>query len=162
MDDNKGEIWVFGDYRNYFKNRITLQLLARARELARKTGGEVCALVFGRDVDEYVREYIAHGAQKVYVADHPDLDHYGVEKYVALTARLAEERRPEILLVGATTFGKEFAPRAAKRLGTGLSADCIGLDISEEGHLLQVAPAFGGNLIAKIVTPKHRPQMATV
>ncbi len=162
MDENRREIWVFGDYRNYFKNRITLQLLAKALELAGKTDAEVGAVVFGRDVDEYVREYIAHGAQRVYVVDHPDLEHYGIEKYVALMARLAEERRPEILLVGATTFGKEFAPGAAKRLGTGLSADCIDLDIGEDGRLLQIAPAFGGNLIAKIVTPDHRPQMATV
>ncbi len=162
MDNSRREIWVFGDHRNYFKNRITLQLLAKALALAKQTDAEVAAVVFGRDVDEYVREYIAHGAQRVYVVDHPDLEHYGVEKYTALMARIAEEHRPEILLVGATTFGKEFAPGTAKRLGTGLSADCIDLDIGEDGRLLQIAPAFGGNLIAKIVTPNHRPQMATV
>ena len=73
-----------------------------------------------------------------------------------------KREKPEIILIGATTFGREFAPRVAKRLGTGLTADCIGLDINEEGLLVQTAPSFGGNLVAEIVTPERRPQMATV
>jgi electron transfer flavoprotein alpha subunit len=76
--------------------------------------------------------------------------------------KLAGDFRPEIILIGATSFGREFAPRVAKRLGTGLTADCIGLEITAEGNLLQIAPSFGGNLIAEIITPNHRPQMATV
>ncbi|QTA90591.1 electron transfer flavoprotein subunit alpha/FixB family protein [Desulfonema magnum] len=162
MKENKREIWVFGDYRNYFQNRVTLQLLARATDLASKTDAEVGAVVLGRDVDEYVNEYIAHGAHKVYVTDHPRLKDYNVETYVALTERLVREHQPETILIGATSFGREFAPRVAKRLGTGLSADCVGLDINEDGLLVQTAPSFGGNLLAKIVTPDRRPQMATV
>lgn len=155
-------IWVFGDYRNYFQNRVTLQLLARAKELAPKIGASVCAVIFGSQVDEYVGEYIAHGAETVYVSDDPVLKEYNVETYTMLAERLARKFEPDIFLVGATDFGREFAPRVAKRLNTGLTADCIGLDINEDGHLVQTAPSFGGNLVASIITPEKRPQMATV
>ncbi len=159
--DNK-DIWVFGDYRNYFQNRVTLQILGKAVELASKTGGKVCAVVFGRNVDEYVGEYIAHGAQKVYVFDHPLLSSYSVEIYSHLFIKLAEQYQPETILIGATRFGQEFTPKVAKQLKTGLTADCIDLEIDDKGLLVQVAPSFGGNLIARIITPKARPQMATI
>lgn len=156
------DIWVLGDYRNYFQSRVTLQILARARALAGITGGRVCALVFGHDVGEYAREYIAHGADRVYVMDDPCLKSYSVEKFSFLLTRMAREFRPDILLVGATRFGQEIAPRTAKELDTGLTADCIDLEIDDKGRLVQIAPSFGGNLIARIITPKARPQMATV
>jgi electron transfer flavoprotein alpha subunit len=162
MTNNAKEIWVFGDWRNYFQNRVTLQLLARARDLSQKTGGRVCAVVFGHNVGEWVGEYVAHGAQKVYVVSDPSLARYKLQAYTALMERLAGTYRPDIILVGATDFGREFAPRVAKGLDTGLTADCIGLDIDEKGLLVQTAPSFGGNLIATIVTPRCRPQMATV
>lgn len=162
MKQKKQDLWVFGDYRNYFQNRVTLQLLARAADLAPETGAEVCAAVFGSDVDEYVNEYIAHGAHKVYVTDHPSLKHYSAEIYTTLMERLAKAHEPAVILVGATSFGREFAPRVAKRLGTGLTADCVGLDINKDGLLVQTAPGFGGSLLAKIITPDRRPQMATV
>ncbi len=156
------DIWVLGDYRNYFQSRVTLQILARAFGLSQKTGGRVCAVVFGDHVDEYVNEYIAHGAEKVYVIDDPALKNYSVENYSFLMTRLVHEFKPETLLVGATRFGQEIAPRVAKYLKTGLTADCIDLDIDEKGRLIQIAPSFGGNLIAKIITPEKRPQMATI
>ena len=162
MSQSKHSIWVFADYRNYFQNRVTLQLLAKANNLAAGMQAEVCAVVFGNEIDEYVTEYIAHGAQKVLAAEHPSLNPYSVEKYTYLMEKLAAEHKPDIILIGATSFGREFAPRVAKRLGTGLTADCIGLEITSEGHLMQIAPSFGGNLIAEIITPDHRPQMATV
>ena len=176
MIKKKRSIWVFGDYRNYFQNRVTLQLLSRAMDLAKKTDAEVCAVVFGHWTDEWVDdalsqnptfcgvvgEYIAHGADKVYLTDDPRLSTYSVETYTHLIAQLAQREEPEIILIGATAFGREFAPRVAKRLGTGLTADCIGLEINGEGLLVQTAPSFGGNLIAEIVTPERRPQMATV
>jgi electron transfer flavoprotein alpha subunit len=176
MSVKKRAIWVFGDYRNYFQNRVTLQLLSRARDLAKKIDGEVCAVAFGYWTEEWVDdalsqnptfcgvvgEYIAHGADKVYLTDHPRLAAYSMETYALLMERLAKREKPDIILIGATTFGREFAPRVAKRLGTGLTADCIGLDINEAGLLLQTAPSFGGNLVAQIVTPERRPQMATV
>jgi len=162
MKQQNASIWVFADYRNYFQNRVTLQLLAKANDLASELGADVCAVVFGYETDEYVAEYIAHGAHKVMVIEHPSLKQYSVEKYTALMEKIAREYEPEIILIGATSFGKEFAPRVAKCLDTGLTADCIGLEITADGNLLQIAPSFGGNLIAEIITPDHRPQMATV
>jgi electron transfer flavoprotein alpha subunit len=162
MNKTKKSIWVFGDYRNYFQNRVTLQLISKAVDLARTINAEVCAVVIGHDVDEYIMEYTAHGADRILVIDHPDLKNYSAEMYITLMEKLAKERDPEIILIGATDFGREFAPRLAKRLKTGLSADCVGLDINEDALLLQIAPSFGGNMLAEIITPNDRPQMATV
>jgi electron transfer flavoprotein alpha subunit len=156
------QIWVWADYRNYFHSRVTLQILARATDLAEKNNAKVCAVVFGDKVDAYVGEYIAHGAQKVYVIDDPALKVYNVESYAFLLTTLARQYGPQILLIGATRFGQEIAPRVAKQLDTGLTADCIDLDMDDKGQLVQVAPSFGGNLIANIITPRTRPQMATV
>ncbi|WP_321492527.1 electron transfer flavoprotein subunit alpha/FixB family protein [uncultured Desulfobacter sp.] len=161
-DSTGKEIWVFGDYRNYFKNRVTLQILARARALAAQTGGRVCGVVLGHDVKDYACEYIAHGADRVYVIDHPRLKSYGLETFTNILIRLARDMAPDIILIGATRFGQEVAPRVAKQLNTGLTADCIDLEIDNKGRLVQVAPSFGGNLIARILTPDARPQMATV
>lgn len=162
MENIARSIWIFGDYRNYFENRVTLQLLSRSTELAEKIGAEVCAVVFGSEIDEWVGEYIAHGATRVYQIDHPSLGAYNVETYAHLMVSLARQYQPDIILVGATCFGMEFAPRVAKQLNTGLTADCIGLEINTDGLLVQIAPAYGGNLLAEIITPHHRPQMATV
>ena len=160
--NRRKSIWVFGDYRNYYQNRVTLQLIARAVALAKTINAEVCALIFGHEIDEWIMEYTAHGADRILAIDDPALKSYSTEKYLAIIERLARERDPEIILIGATDFGREFAPRLAKRLKTGLSADCVGLDITEDGLLLQIAPSFGGNMLAEIVTEFHRPQMATV
>ncbi|MHB8138488.1 MAG: electron transfer flavoprotein subunit alpha/FixB family protein [Smithellaceae bacterium] len=162
MTKKQKSIWVFGDYRNYYQNRVTLQLLSKAVDLARSLKAEVCAVVFGHDIEEWIMEYTAHGADRVLAIDHPTLTSYSTEDYLALIEKLAKERDPDIILIGATDFGREFAPRLAKRLQTGLSADCVGLDITSEGLLVQIAPSFGGNMLAEIVTEKHRPQMATV
>jgi len=156
------DIWVLGDYRNYFQSRVTLQILARATHLAAKTGGQVCAVLFGHQVDEYAGEYLAHGAAKVYVIDDPALKIYSIETYSFLMTLLVREFRPETLLVGATRFGQEVAPRVAKQLKTGLTADCIDLEIDDKGRMVQIAPSFGGNLVARIITPEKRPQMATI
>jgi electron transfer flavoprotein alpha subunit len=162
MKNKKKSIWVFGDYRNYYQNRVTLQLLSKAVDLAQTIQAEVCALVFGHEIDEWIMEYTAHGADRILAIDDPALKSYSTERYLAIIENLAKERDPEILLIGATDFGREFAPRLAKRLRAGLSADCVGLDITDDGLLLQIAPSFGGNMLAEIVTEHHRPQMATV
>ncbi|MEA2102548.1 MAG: electron transfer flavoprotein subunit alpha/FixB family protein [Thermodesulfobacteriota bacterium] len=159
---NRRSIWVFGDYRNYFQVRVTLQILARANELAEEMQADVCAIVFGHEVDEWVGEYIAHGAHKVYVVDDPGLKEYSIDIYTALMEHLVLQYSPDIILAGATSFGREFAPRVAKRLRTGLTSDCVGLDLDTDGNLVQTAPAFGGNLLSRIVTPHTRPVMATV
>ncbi|PKN52317.1 MAG: electron transfer flavoprotein subunit alpha/FixB family protein [Deltaproteobacteria bacterium HGW-Deltaproteobacteria-13] len=158
----KKSIWVFGDYRNYYQNRVTLQLLSKAVDLSKTINAEVCALIFGHEVDEWIMEYTAHGADRILAIDDPALQSYSTERYLAIIEALTRQREPEIILIGATDFGREFAPRLAKRLHTGLSADCVGLDITEDGLLLQIAPSFGGNMLAEIVTEHHRPQMATV
>ena len=139
-----------------------MQLLSKAVDLAQTIQAEVCALVFGHEIDEWIMEYTAHGADRILAIDDPALKSYSTERYLAIIENLAKERDPEILLIGATDFGREFAPRLAKRLQTGLSADCVGLDITQDGLLLQIAPSFGGNMLAEIVTEHHRPQMATV
>jgi electron transfer flavoprotein alpha subunit len=162
MKSKKKSIWVFGDYRNYYQNRVTLQLISKAMDIAKTINAEVCALIFGHEIDEWIMEYTAHGADRILAIDDPALKSYSTEKYLAIIENLAQERDPEIILIGATDFGREFAPRLAKRLKTGLSADCVGLDITEDGLLLQIAPSFGGNMLAEIVTEFHRPQMATV
>jgi len=162
MKSIRKQIWVFGDYRNYFQNRVTLQLLAKAKVLSKELDADVCAVVMGYDTREYIDEYIAHGADIIYSFEHKELSLYNVEKFVTLTVNLVQKYNPEILLIGGTFFGHEFAPRVAKRLKTGLSADCIELSINEKQCLVQTAPAFGGNLLAEIITPNHRPQMATV
>jgi electron transfer flavoprotein alpha subunit len=160
--DSEG-VWVFGDYRNYFQNRVTLQLIAKGKDLAKKLGTEVTVLLLGEHVHQYAMEYVAHGADVVVVVDHPNLKDYQVETYTRIVSRLVEHYSPEVFIAGATAFGREFFPRLAKRLNTGLSADCISLEIDEKtGLLIQTTPAFGGELLADIVTPEHRPQMATV
>jgi electron transfer flavoprotein alpha subunit len=108
-------------------------------------------------------EYVAHGADIIMVGEHPDLKDRLVEPYTEVVSQWVEAFRPEIFLAGATSFGREFFPRLAKRVNTGLSADCVALEIdAETGLLIQTTPAFGGELLADVVTPDHRPQMATV
>lgn len=158
-----GGVWIFGDYRNYFQNRVTLQLIAKGKDLAAKLDTDLTVLVLGDQVHQYAMEYIAHGADIIMVADHPDLRDYQVETYTHVVARWAETFQPEIFLAGATSFGREFFPRLAKRLHTGLSADCVALEVDPETRLLvQTTPAFGGELLAEVWTYHHRPQMATV
>jgi len=160
---NRGEVWVFGDYRDYLKNRVTLELIAKARELARGLRTRCGAVVLGDDVEPFVMEYIAHGAEVVYVMKAPHLGQFKATLYAKALCRLVELYEPEVLLVGGTDFGREFAPRVAKRLNTGLSADCVALEIDPlEGILVQITPAFDGRLLAEVITPARRPQMATV
>src|SRR4030042_4707688 len=156
-------VWVCGDDRNYFQNRVTLQLIAKGNPLAGKLGTDLTVLLLGSQIHQYAMEYTAHGADVIMVVDPPSLKNYQVETYVRVVSKLVESVRPEIFLAGATAFGREFFPRLAKRLNTGLSADCVALEIDLEKRLLtQPTPASGGELLADIITPEHRPQMATV
>jgi electron transfer flavoprotein alpha subunit len=156
-------IWVFGDYRNYFQNRVTLQLISKGKELARELETDLTVLVLGHQVHQYAMEYVAHGADVIMAVDDPVLKTYQVETYSRVVADLVSSFKPQVLLAGATAFGREFFPRLAKRLKTGLSADCLFLDVdAEEGLLIQTTPSFGGELLADVITPRSRPQMATV
>lgn len=158
-----GGVWVFGDYRNYFENRVTLQLIAKARSLAEKMGCKTAVALLGDDVHQFAMEYVAHGADIVLVGEHPELKDYRVDAYTDILSEWVTFFKPTVFLAGATTFGKEFFPRLAKRLRTGLSADCVALEIDEaSGLLIQTTPAWGGELLADVVTTERRPQMATV
>jgi len=158
-----GCVWVFGDYREYFQNRITLQLIAKGRDLAKTLNTGITVVLLGEQIHQYAMEYVAHGADTVMVADHPNLKEYEVETYTTVLAKWVKAYQPEIFLAGATSFGREFFPRLAKRLRTGLSADCVDLEVDPESSLLvQTTPSFGGELLAEVITPDRRPQMATV
>ena len=160
-EDSRG-VWVFAEQRRGILKNVGFELLAKGRELADTLGTELCAVCPGHEVKD-VEQLIAHGADKVYLVDSPDMA-ANQEDY--LTYKLIEmirEYKPEIVLAGATALGRAFIPRVASVLNTGLTADCTGLDIDTEKRLLlQTRPTFGGNIMATIICPAKRPQMATV
>jgi len=156
------EIWVFGDHRNYPHDRLTLQVLGEARSLS-KDQGRVTVILLGHNVERIAKEYIAHGAQRILLVDHPQLMFYRTDLFTTIICDLILEHQPGIFLVGASEFGKELAPRVAKRLGVGLCSDCISLDWDEQKKkLIASSPAFGGKFLARIVWSPHKPYMATV
>ena len=156
------EIWVFGDHRNQAQDHLTLQVLGQARVLAGDRG-RVTALVLGNHVDRIAEEYTSHGAHRVLLVDQPQLAFYRTDLYTAIITDLIQEHQPDIFLVGASEFGKELAPRIAKRLGVGLCADCVSLEWNEQKEkLIASSSALGGNFLARIVWSPHRPYMATV
>lgn len=156
------DIWVFAEQREQRLMNVSLEILGEARKLADKKGVKAYAVLVGYGVKGLADELIKYGADVVYVIDNPLLKNYTTEGYAKVIADLANEIKPEVILYGATYIGRDLAPRIASRLHTGLTADCTGLDIDENGLLLQIRPAFGGNLIATIICPERRPQMATV
>jgi len=158
----KPQIWVFMEQRGGVLHEVGLELLGKARELAGAQGGTVAAVLLGDKVARLTDLIIAQGADLVLMAEHPALDPYRLLPYTAVLAQACRERRPSILLFGATAMGMELAPRLAARLETGLSAHCIDLQLDGEGHLLQMVPGWGGGVVATIKCPVHRPQMATV
>jgi electron transfer flavoprotein alpha subunit len=165
-------IWVFIEQVDGRVADVSLELTGRARELADPLGYEVVGLLCGHDVEEAARDVISHGADRVLLADHPELASYRTLPYARVAITEARRRQPEIFLVGGTPNGRDFAPRVASALRCGLTADCTDLQIGDyesrrEGTtyrnlLFQIRPAFGGNLVATIVNPNSRPQMATV
>ena len=157
------DIWVFCEQRDGDVLNTGYELIGEARRLSGKRGCGVVALLFGEGVADKAALLIAAGADEVLVCDAPVFASNLDEPYAALITDLIEKRRPEILLLGATVFGCSLAPRIAARVKTGLTADCTALSIDDEkGLLLQIRPAFGGNLMAAIMTEHFRPQMATV
>ncbi len=163
VNNNAGKVWVFGDYRNYFQNRVTLQLIAKGKELAETIGTELSVVLLGESPNQYAMEYVAHGADIIIMGESRDLKEYHVETFTEVVSAWVRSYKPDIFIAGATSFGREFFPRLAKRLKTGLSADCVCLDIDPDtGLLIQTTPAWGGELLAEVVTPFSRPQMATV
>ncbi len=156
-------VWVFGEQKRGVVQPVVYELLGKARELADKLGTEVGCVLLGHNVKDNTKDLIHRGADTIYVVDVPKLEHFLDEPYAKILANLIRKYRPEIMLSGATTIGRSLISRVAIKLHTGLTADCTALDIDpDEKILLQTRPAFGGNIMATILTKNHRPQMATV
>lgn len=156
-------IWIFAEQHQGKVLPVAYELLGKGQELARSKGCKLTALLFGNDIEAEASELIAYGADQVLLCEDERLADNLDEDYVEVLDRLIQTRKPEILLFGATGFGRSIAPRVAARVSTGLTADCTILGIDPESGLLhQTRPAFGGNLMATIICPNHRPQMATV
>jgi len=162
LGDFKG-IWVFAEQHHGKVQEVAYELLATGRRLAKDRGCELAAVVLGHNVKDSASHLIAAGADKVYVVDQPELAEYEANVYTDALNQLIAKYKPEVILAGATAVGRAFFAKVAVRARTGPTADCTALSIDKESHLLhQTRPAFGGNIMATIMTPNHRPQMATV
>jgi len=161
MDENDNV--VFCQQENVNLHRVGLELLGKAAELAKEIDTKVTAVTIGKEIDCLATTLIQYGADKVVLVQNELLEIYNADLYTKALHEVVEKEKPEILLIGATQLGRELGPRLAARLKTGLTADCTQLEIDKESKLLLMTrPAFGGNLMATIVCPNHRPQMATV
>ncbi|GBE02264.1 acryloyl-CoA reductase electron transfer subunit beta [bacterium BMS3Bbin06] len=155
-------VWVIAEQREGTIAGVSLELLGAGKKLADNRATELTAVLFGGSRDQ-ARSLIHRGADRVLHAEDNIFDHFNDEPYIDLLTDLIKDRNPEIVLTGATPIGRSFFPRVAARLRTGLTADCTSLEIDPEtGNLIQIRPAFGGNIMAAILCPNHRPQMATV
>lgn len=156
-------IWVFAEFRHGIIAPVTFELLGIGRTLADQRGVPLSAVLLGSAVGQYSQELIAGGADCVYLIDEEELGQYREDVYGNILEQLICEKKPEVVLAGATAIGRSVIPQVATRLGAGLTADCTQLAIrQEDGMLLQTRPAFGGNIMATIECPHSRPQMATV
>ena len=155
-------IVVYIDHVDGKIHPVTFELLGKAKELAAITGHPVYALFMGNHITEQSRELLHYGADKVFVYEEEELARFKIEPYTAVFEDFIGKIKPSSILVGATTVGRQLAPRVAARMKTGLTADCTILEMNEDTDLSHIRPAFGGNIMAHIKTPNHRPQMATV
>lgn len=157
------DVWVFCEQKKGVVQTISFELLGEGGKLAKKLGGKLCAVLLGDNIESKTDELAWRGADKIYLVDAPQLKHYQDDTYTKVLVELVKEYKPEVMLCGATTIGRSLISRVAVAIDAGLTADCTALDIDEkERLLLQTRPAFGGNIMATIITPNHRPQMATV
>ena len=160
-NDYKG-IWVFAEQQHGHIEPSVFELLAKARELAAHSGEEVTAVLLGCGIASLTEELFARGADAVIAAEHENLEKYSARPYQQALTQLADKYRPSIILYGATTLGRDLAPRMMVSLNTGLTADAIDLGFDEDGVFYQTTPAYGGKVFANIVIPERRPQMVTV
>ncbi len=157
------DVWVFAEQRNGKIAPVTLELLCEGKRLADKLNESLCAILLGDQMEKGANDLISFGAEKVYLAESPQLRVFLEEAYTEVMAGLIGVYKPNIFLLGATTSGRSLAPRLASRLETGLTADCTVLEIDPKSkNLMQTRPAFGGNVMATILCPNHRPQMASI
>jgi len=154
-------VCVYADCSGGRIHRVTFELIGKAKELASVTGHPVYALIIGHNTAACVEELRHYGVDKVFVYDNPELADFRIEPYTAAFCDFIEKEKPSSILVGATNLGRQLAPRAAARCHTGLTADCTVLEMKENTDLVQIRPAFGGNIMAQIVTPNTRPQFCT-
>jgi len=157
------DVWIVAEQKDGDIQSITFELLGEGRKLADQQGVNLCAVLLGHHIREKAMELVYRGADRVYVVDKPELAWFQDEPYAAVVVDLIRTHKPCIILCGATTIGRSLGARVAVTVKAGLTADCTGLAIDPEtSNLLQTRPAFGGNIMATIITPHHRPQMATV
>lgn len=157
------DVYVIAEQRDGKIQKVGIELIGEATKLAKDLGEQVVAVLLGSNVTDKAQELIQYGADKVVVVDDPMLEKYATEPYAKAITAVIKECEPEIVLYGATSIGRDLAPRVSARVHTGLTADCTKLAINEETKLLHMTrPAFGGNIMATIVCKNHRPQMATV
>lgn len=155
-------VFVFAEQREGVIQPVALELIGKATDLAKELGEKVVAVLAGYNMDAQAKTLIEYGADEVIKIDHKNLENYLTEQYAQVIDQVITAFRPSIFLFGATTIGRDLAPRLSARMSTGLTADCTKLEISEEKELMMTRPAFGGNLMATIMCTEHRPQMSTV
>ena len=156
-------VWVYAEQRHGEISSVVYELLNKGSELAKTLDVPLSAILIGSNISAKAQDLINRGADKVYVYDDPILAEFQDDPYSCILADLIKEEKPEIVLMGATNIGRSFASRVAAKIYTGLTADCTALEVDlETRNLMQTRPAFGGNIMATILTPRHRPQMATV
>jgi len=169
MSENK-QVWVFIEQREGKPADVSLELLSKGRKLAESLQGELKAVVIGNEMQSLAQETFRYGASEVLLADHPELEHYNTLPYSRILGELVNQHQPRIVLFGGTFIGRDLAPRVASHTRSGLTADCTDLQIADVTYLrkdypqllLQIRPAFGGNIIATIICPDSPVQMATV
>lgn len=156
-------IWIFIEHHNGQVEDVVFELLQKGKELARELKSELCGVLLGNKTKQLQEELLTWGFNKIYTVDKPELEVFNDQIYARVMADLIKTHKPAIVLCGATTLGRSFISRTAVLGKTGLTADCTELKIdSESGNLIQIRPAFGGNIMAEIITPHTRPQIATV
>ena len=156
-------VWVFIEQMEGQIRSVSHELLGEGRKLADAMGQELAGVIIGHDVERLAKEVFASGADKVYLVEEPLCDHYNTDAYTCIMTDLIEKYKPNVILMGATNDGRDLGPRVACRVGTGLTADCTNLGVDPDtGLVAWTRPAFGGNIMATILCPEHRPQMGTV
>ena len=156
-------VMVFVEQRSGEIQNVSLELLGKGRELADKINNKLSAVLLGHNIKKLSEELIEYGADEVVYVEDENLDVYLTSTYTKALTEVINKKNPEIVLVGATTIGRDLAPRVSATIETGLTADCTSLEIDDENQgLLMTRPAFGGNIMATIICPNHRPQMSTV
>lgn len=161
INDYKG-VLVYVEQRFGEVQNVSLELLGKGRKIADELGVHVVAALVGKNVEKHSKLLVEFGADKVLVMENDAFELYSTEPYTQALVQAIRSEMPEIVLFGATSIGRDLAPRVSARLETGLTADCTSLEVSEDRMLLMTRPAFGGNIMATIVSPDHRPQMSTV